>query len=176
MTYDEYLKELEKLKADMPKIMDTLIKGEGEFAVKQAKLMATTEEPDTVNTGFYRNSFHYGRKNTFGHGEGAGRDYDGSKSQRKGEDYSIDVYNSAEYAIHLEYGFRAHFVPGYWQGSTFVYDPAAREGMFVGKPGGYVPGKYHLRNALAITKRLQDARLSRKIKKELRRRGLNLEL
>ena len=62
--------------------------------------------------------------------------------QRRGNAYVVEIINNAEYASYVEYGFRSHFVPGYWKGKRFVYDPKADGGMYVGPKDGWVPGRF----------------------------------
>lgn len=85
-----------------------------------------------------------------------------------GTSYKIDVYNNLDYAKHLEYGFRSHFVPGYWEGHTFVYQPGFPGGMYVGPYNGFVRGHFTLMRAIRRTKQTQDARLQRKQDKIIR--------
>lgn len=59
-----------------------------------------------------------------------------------GDCYQVEIYNPLEYASYVEYGFRAHFVPGYWSGNNFVYDRNSKEGMYVGEKGGWVEGRF----------------------------------
>lgn len=156
----EYRKRIELLRKDLPRIEEELIIGEGDYAVKQTKIICKNDSPDIVNTGAYRNSWHTGNKAlTFdGHDN-----HDGSRPRKVGKKFLIDVYNNLDYASHLEYGFRAHFVPGHWEGKTFVYspnDPAG--GMYVGKPGSYVRGHFVLRRAKHRVKNTQTARVTRK--------------
>lgn len=62
--------------------------------------------------------------------------------ERHGNALVVEIYNPVEYASFVEYGFRAHWVPGYWKGKSFVYDPNAQTGMYVGPKGGWVPGRF----------------------------------
>lgn len=143
---------LQEIRDDMPKIMDKLVVGEGVYAAGQAKKIATDQK--VVNLGEYRRSFHADEK-----------------AQRSGDWYRISFFNNADYAKHLEYGFRSHFVPGHWEGKTFVYNPGDPEGgMYVGPRGGYVNGHFVFRLAVRRTKDTKDARLKRKLNKELRDR------
>lgn len=173
MTIDEYEKALKKLKKDMPDVMNRLALREASFAVKRAVYYTTSDEPDSVNTGQYRWSFFYGKRGRIRvprEGEDRG---DGSRARKRGKRYKIDVYNSAAHAIHIEYGFRSHFVPGHWEGKSFVYQPGDPEGgMYVGPPGGVVRGKFHLKRAMEDQKKTQNARTNRLFQKELKRRGL----
>ena len=107
---------------------------------------------DLINTGDYRRNFK-----------------SSSKAIRTGTAYKIDVFNNLNYAKPLEYGFRGHFVPGHWDGKSFVYQPKDPQGgMFV---HSLIPGHYTLERAVNATKRTQNARLQRRFEQELKKRG-----
>lgn len=144
--------KLQALKDDIPEIMDSLAVDEGRYARDQARKICKEEK--IVNTGDYQRNFK-----------------SGTKAIRAGNSYKIDIYNNVNYAKHLEYGFRNHFVPGHWEGESFVYqknDPAG--GMYVSDDGGYVKGHFTLRRAVKCTKITQAQRLKRKINKILNER------
>ena len=106
------------------------------FARDQARKICTEE--NIINTGDYRRNFK-----------------SSSKAIRTGTAYKIDVFNNLDYAKPLEYGFRGHFVPGHWDGKSFVYQPKEPQGgMFV---HSLIPGHYTLERAVNATKRTQDA-------------------
>ena len=137
--------QLQALENDIPEIMDQLAVGEGRYARDQARKIC--KEEGIVNTGDYRRNFK-----------------SGTKAIRAGRAYKIDVFNNLDYAKPLEYGFRSHFVPGHWEGSSFVYQKNDPEGgMFVGSPGGFVRGHFTLLRAAKRTKTTQAARLNRKM-------------
>ena len=137
--------QLQALENDIPGIMDQLAVGEGRYARDQARKIC--KEESIVNTGNYRRNFK-----------------SGTKAIRAGRSYKIDVFNNLDYAKPLEYGFRSHFVPGHWEGSSFVYQRNDPEGgMFVGPPGGFVRGHFTLLRAVKRTKTTQAARLNRKM-------------
>lgn len=137
--------QLQALENDIPEIMDQLAVGEGRHARDQARKIC--KEEGIVNTGDYRRNFK-----------------SGTKAIRAGRAYKIDVFNNLDYAKPLEYGFRSHFVPGHWEGSSFVYQKNDPEGgMFVGPPGGFVRGHFTLLRAVKRTKTTQAARLNRKM-------------
>lgn len=151
---------LSALKDDIPRIMNQLVVAEGVYAVGEARKIAKNE-PGMLNTGAYRWSFHAGDKvlrHDMGH-----KEHDGSAPRQRGKTYTIDVYNNIEYAGYLEYGFRSHWVPGYWEGKTFVYQPGAPGGMYVGHKDSWVNGHFTLRRAIRRTKTTQNARLQRKL-------------
>lgn len=144
-------KALATMQADMPKIMEELVVGEGVYAAGQAKKIATQKR--AVNLGQYRRGF-----------------MSDEKAHVSGKWYRVSFYNNTDYAKHLEYGFRSHFVPGHWEGKTFVYgrdDPEG--GMYVGPPGGYVRGLFVFRLAVRRTSETKDARLRRKLTALLRK-------
>lgn len=137
--------QLQALENDIPEIMDQLAVGEGRYARDQARKIC--KEEGIVNTGDYRRNFK-----------------SGTKAIRAGRAHKIDVFNNLDYAKPLEYGFRSHFVPGHWEGSSFVYQKNDPEGgMFVGPPGGFVRGHFTLLRAVKRTKTTQAARLNRKM-------------
>ena len=159
----EFRNNLQAMKNDMPDIMNELVVGEGVYAVKQARILCKNQNPDSVNTGDYRRNFHAGDKAIGYDGDNM---HDGSKAKASNRIYKIDVYNNLDYAKHLEYGFRQHFVPGHWEGNTFVYnrnDPKGGMTVPAGKP--YQPGRFIFRNAMRNTKLTQNARLNRKFSK-----------
>lgn len=146
--------QLAELERDFPQIMSELVVGEGVYAVDQAKKICKNDSPDIVNTGEYRRNFK-----------------SDTKARRSGKTYIVRFYNNLEYAKHLEYGFRSHFVPGHWEGNVFVYNRDDPEGgMFVGPKGGIVRGHFTVRRAVERTKSTQDARLERKLDAIVRRR------
>ena len=137
--------QLQAMENDIPEIMDQLAVGEGRYARDQARKIC--KEEGIVNTGDYRRNCK-----------------SGTKAIRAGRAYKIDVFNNLDYAKPLEYGFRSHFVPGHWEGSSFVYQKNDPEGgMFVGSPGGFVRGHFTLLRAVKRTKTTQAARLNRKM-------------
>ena len=137
--------QLQALENDIPEIMDQLAVGEGRYARDQARKIC--KEEGIVNTGDYRRNFK-----------------SGTKAIRAGRAFKIDVFNNLDYAKPLEFGFRSRFVPGHWEGSSFVYQKNDPEGgMFVGPPGGFVRGHFTLLRAVKRTKTTQAARLNRKM-------------
>ena len=109
---------------------------------------------DFVNTGDYRRNWKSDQT-----------------AKRAGRRYIVRFYNPLDYAGHLEHGFRSHFVPGHWEGHTFVYNRDDPEGgMFVGPKGGYVRGHFTMKRAVKRTKDSQQARVSRKSTREINKR------
>lgn len=146
--------QLQALKDDIPEIMDTIAVGEGVYAVKQARLICKNDSPDIVNTGDYRQNWKSDRR-----------------ARRSGKKYIVRFYNPLDYAGHLEHGFRSHFVPGHWEGFTFLYNRDDPEGgMFVGPKGGYVRGHFTMKRAVKRTLDTQQARVTRKIDRAINNR------
>ena len=146
-----FQKALEALQTDIPEIMDRIVVQEGMYARDRARKIC--KEDGIVNTGNYRRNFK-----------------SGTKAIRAGNVYKIDVYNNLDYAGHLEYSFRGHWVPGYWDGNSFVYVKGYREGGMYVK---FTPGHYTLKRAIENTKKSQDRRIERKYLQELKKRGLD---
>lgn len=94
---------------------------------------------------------------------------DGDTLEARRERILIKYLDQLPYAKPLEYGFRGHFVPGHWDGKSFVYQPKDPQGgMFV---HSLIPGHYTLERAVNATKRTQNARLQRRFEQELKKRG-----
>ena len=150
----QFIGGLQTLTDEVPEIMSKIAVGEGVYAVKQARLICTNDSPDIVNTGDYR--WNWKSDQT---------------AKRAGRRFIVRFYNPLDYAGHLEHGFRSHFVPGHWEGHTFVYNRDDPEGgMFVGPKGGYVRGRYTMKRAVKRTLDTQQARVSRKITREINNR------
>lgn len=52
--------------------------------------------------------------------------------ERQGDQYVITVINGLRYASYVEYGYRqqpGRFIPGYWDGERFIYNPDEEGGM-----------------------------------------------
>ena len=148
----QFIGGLQTLTDEVPEIMTKIAVGEGVYAVKQARLICTNDSPDIVNTGDYRRNWKSDQT-----------------AKRAGRRFIVRFYNPLDYAGHLEHGFRSHFVPGHWDGKSFVYQPKDPQGgMFV---HSLIPGHYTLERAVNATKRTQDARLQRRFEQELKKRG-----
>ena len=160
---EEFQRKLAALKEQVPEFLRALALGEGVHAASEARRICKAE--GIVNTGNYRENWHAGDRRV---GTRSKDVSDGCKARARGKTYSIDIYNNAEYAKHLEYGFRSHFVPGRWEGKTFVYQPGFPGGMYVGPKGGYVRGHFVLKRAVRRTELAQPNRLRRKQDKFLR--------
>lgn len=150
----QFIGGLQTLTDEVPEIMSKIAVGEGVYAVGEARKICTTDVPDIVNTGDYRRNWKSDQT-----------------AKRAGRRFIVRFYNSLDYAGHLEHGFRSHFVPGHWEGHTFVYNRDDPEGgMFVGQKGGYVRGRFTMKRAVKRTLDNQQARVSRKITREINKR------
>lgn len=152
---------IEAARDDVPEFMDKCAVGEGVYAVKQARLICTEDmsEPKgnkkgVQNTGNYRRNFK-----------------SDDHATRSGKNYKVSFYNNLDYAKHLEYGFRSHFVPGkYLSGSIRSKYP---DGFYIGKPGSFVRGHFTLRRAKKRTEDSQEQRLRRKQLRFLKQHNLD---
>ena len=93
---------------------------------------------------------------------------------RSGDAYTVEIINNAEYASYVENGFRAHWVPGKWEGNTFVYiknytpPPGQPGGMQVGPKNGWVDGKFMMRISIKEIEEELPAYMQRRQDKLLR--------
>lgn len=88
--------------------------------------------------------------------------------ERQGNSYFIEIFNNLEYASFIEKGFRAHWVPGEWEGNIFKYIPGAKTGMQVGKKGGWVEGRFMVEISMQEIEREIPVYLERKQEQLLR--------
>ena len=80
----------------------------------------------------------------------------------------LEVGTSVEYAGYVNdghwtntKGVERRFVPGYWQGDRFIYDPAAKGGMMLKQH--WVEGKHYWESALRILDRIYPELLEAKL-------------
>lgn len=139
-----YCEALEALQDQFPAMMLNMVRQEGQYAVRRAK--SITQQEHIINTGDYLRSWEIG------------------EPVISGDSYAIEVHNNLHYAIHLEYPTRGHYVPGYWEGNLFIYQPGFPGGTYFPKK----PGHFVLRRAEQQTKSTQNARIRRKVNKYLR--------
>lgn len=63
----------------------------------------------------------------------------------------LEVGTSLEYAIYANNGHRqqpGRFIPGYWKGNEFIYDPSAKSGMVL--KASWVVGKHYFDAAIQV--------------------------
>lgn len=145
--FEKLLKKLEKLNSDVLEESKKALMVEAQKVIRDAKKLTP------VNTGLLRNGW-----------------YADKPIERIGT-IELTVGNSLDYASFVERGFRAHFVPGQWQGNIFKYDPNFKGGMFVGgKKNRFVPGHYMLEKATAPS----DKRIYQYLNKRIAELGRDL--
>ncbi|RXZ77252.1 HK97 gp10 family phage protein [Paenibacillaceae bacterium] len=87
---------------------------------------------------------------------------------KTGDSYTVEIFNNLEYASYIENGFRAHWIPGIWEGNTFRYiagyKPPKGEpgGMYVGPKDGWVEGKFMLAISMKEIERALPGYLQRR--------------
>ena len=119
--HSEFTKFLKKLEG-APKAADEFMR---EFLLEMAlRALNKIKKRTPVNSGDLRRTWMVG------------------EIVKHGNSYLVEIFNLKEYASYAEYGFRSHFVPGYWSGNNFVYDPNSKDGMYVGEKGGWVEGRF----------------------------------
>lgn len=159
-----YKKNLQGMKKDIPRLLGKMAVAEGNKFVKEAVKITDAEKIYASKT--YERSFH--------------SDDTAHTSNNK---ITVGIGNYANYSGYIEKGFRSHFVPGYWRGNIFLYDPTAKKGMIVGSykiketrckngrifkravPTGTVPGKWVVKRAVEKVRLTQKARFERRITK-----------
>ena len=102
------------------------------------------------------------------------KDTEGSIWRLEDGGLTLEVGSSVEYAKFVEdghwknpKGVERRFVPGYWQGDRFIYDPGAKTGMVLKQD--WVEGKHYFESALRILNRLYPELLDRKLQEWLDR-------
>lgn len=180
----KFKQALEDMKDEAPAIIEELVVGEGVYAARQAKRICKMKK--IKDTDSYRLNWHCGNKAV--PAWESETEHDGNPPKKSGTTYKIDVYNNLDYASHLEYGFRSHFVPIKYFNSSFVARYMAKNGLKEAPAGIYVSGKKHnnggpgyvkgfyvLDEAIKRTEITQQARLSlkwnKKVKEYLAGRG-----
>lgn len=159
---ERYKKNLHDIKKDIPRLLGKMAVAEGNKFVKEAVRITDNEKIYASKT--YERSFHSDDTARISNGK-----------------ITVEVGNYANYSGYIETGFRSHFVPGYWKGNVFVYDPTAKKGMIVGSykiketrckngrifkravPAGTVKGKWVSKRAMEKVRLTQKARFERQI-------------
>jgi hypothetical protein len=84
---------------------------------------------------------------------------------------TIEVGSNVPYAKWLNDGYtmnKGHFVPGVWRNGVFTYDPSAKSGFYA-KPRSFI-GRHYFDFAVDHMKETMSDIITRRLKKELRRR------
>ena len=69
--------------------------------------------------------------------------------ERKKNGFEVTLVNRLEYATWVNDGHKqrpGRFIPGYWIGNHFIYDPSADEGMVLKKP--WVQGRFFVETSV----------------------------
>lgn len=81
---------------------------------------------------------------------------------------TLEVGTNVEYARFVndghwtnKQGVSQRWVPGYWSGDRFIYDPSAKTGMLLKQK--FVPGKHYWESASHIFQKIFDASLEKKM-------------
>lgn len=81
---------------------------------------------------------------------------------------TLEVGSTVEYAAWVNDGHHQHkgrFIPGYWKGNHFVYDPNADGGMVL--KAEWVEGKHYFDSAVHIIEKMLPGLLEAKLEKWL---------
>ncbi len=83
---------------------------------------------------------------------------------------TLEVGTSVSYAGYVNDGHSqqpGRYIPGYWSGHRFIYDPSAKTGMVLKK--NWVEGKHYWESALRILDKLCPEFLDKKLQEWLDR-------
>lgn len=85
---------------------------------------------------------------------------------------TLEVGSTLEYAGYVNdghwtntKGVERRFVPGYWNGDRFIYDPSAKGGMMLKQK--WVSGKHYWESALRIMEKIMPEMLDKKLQEWL---------
>ena len=85
---------------------------------------------------------------------------------------TLEIGTNVEYAKYVNdghwknpKGVEQRFVPGYWDGDRFIYDPSSKSGMILKQ--GWVPGKPYFDSALRILDKMYPDLLEKKLQEWL---------
>lgn len=100
------------------------------------------------------------------------KDGDGNVWRMQEGGLVLEVGTNLDYAGYANYGHwtntkgvERRWVPGYWQGDRFIYDPAADSGMMLKQH--WVEGKHYWDSALRILNQIYPELLERKLQEWL---------
>ena len=99
------------------------------------------------------------------------RGWKASEILKVGNDsYEVEVYNDVEYASYVEYGHRqtpGRFIPGYWSGKQFIYDPNSKTGMVL--KASFVNGIHMLEKSTDSVDRQKERIIEKMLEAELKK-------
>lgn len=85
---------------------------------------------------------------------------------------TLEIGTNVEYAKYVNdghwknpKGVEQRFVPGYWEGDRFIYDPSSKSGMVLKQD--WVPGKPYFDSALRILDKMYPGLLEKKLQEWL---------
>lgn len=85
---------------------------------------------------------------------------------------TLEIGTNVEYAKYVNdghwknpKGVEQRFVPGYWEGERFIYDPSSKSGMVLKQD--WVPGKPYFDSALRILDKMYPSLLEKKLQEWL---------
>ena len=124
-TMDAFIKELKQFPNEFDAIVEELLNETVDVAEVKAKDLTPTVSGD------------------------AKAKWKTKKAYKVGNGFKAKLFNNSKYIGYLNNGHRMakHFVPGYWCGNEFKYDPQAKEGVVMGSKTKYVKGKFMLEKA-----------------------------
>lgn len=111
-----------------------------------------------MDTRLLLNSFHKG------HGENVWKTEDGGLTLEVGSTVNYASFVNDGHWTNPE-GVERRFVPGYWNGDRFTYDPGAKGGMVLTQK--WVEGKHYFDSAVRIINRMLPELLDRKLQQWL---------
>ncbi|WP_404407729.1 HK97 gp10 family phage protein [Jeotgalibacillus malaysiensis] len=154
----EFIKKLEEAEKNLSDEMQLWLDASGmEFLdIIQDEIIRT----ETVDTRRLLNSFDKGDS------ENVWNISKGGLSLEIGTNVDYASYvNDGHNTVSLSSGKDRRWVPGYWQGDRFVYDPGADTGMLLKQQ--WVDGSYYWDNALAIFEKMFSKSMERQLEKWL---------
>lgn len=78
--------------------------------------------------------------------------------------FEVTLYNRAQYATWVNDGHRqrpGRFIPGYWEGKHFRYDPNADGGMVLKKP--WVKGRFFVEKSVIETEAVMEKLIEKQL-------------
>ncbi len=100
------------------------------------------------------------------------KDTEGNVWRLEENGLTLEVGSGVEYARYVNdghwknpKGVEQRFVPGYWEGDRFIYDPSAKTGMVLKQD--WVPGKPYFDSALRILDKMYPNLLEKKLQEWL---------
>lgn len=96
------------------------------------------------------------------------KDGEGSVWELEDDNLTLEIGTSVDYAGYVNdghwtnsKGVEKRFVPGYWSGDRFIYDPSAKGGMILKQK--WVEGKHYWESAIRIIERMYPRLLEEKV-------------